>query len=417
MDLDDDEANVFKPMLEEIRQQICESDIKSEVDLEQTVSLILTIGVQELGVDDINSTLNVILKFIKENTEKFPSMVLLEYVKQCLENLSKSQRKKKDGVHFVNLSWPTDLRLVIRRLFQTFKISEDYIKCCYELCCSASKALGIIWLQADPQFAVLMTCLTSGRLRIVLESHTEIKMDQLIICLSLLEDLIQCVEDDESDLIGEKDATAISKFEQEAASYVCEFAVMTAEEVNVSHHMECFLVLYSCWWWKDPQPKILCPALPTLLTVCQFCISQRDVETASMLLINLSDFEQLCGNVLDTLLDYVRLIMPTPKAKEGIIQLTVVLEALKDRKGWFTPKAVEETEELCNSIKDPRITDSLADFRYIEYTVEHVKVFKSTIGEDLPSKIRTQHRLLRVWSDWTRSWKTISSVRNFWKWE
>lgn len=46
------------------------SDIKSEEDLEQILSLILTIGMDKLELEDINSILNVIMKYVMHHTDK-----------------------------------------------------------------------------------------------------------------------------------------------------------------------------------------------------------------------------------------------------------------------------------------------------------------------------------------------------------
>lgn len=45
-------------------------DVKSETDLEQLISLVLTIGLEELDLDDINSILSTLLKYIKNNTNE-----------------------------------------------------------------------------------------------------------------------------------------------------------------------------------------------------------------------------------------------------------------------------------------------------------------------------------------------------------
>lgn len=48
-----------------------------------------------------------------------------------------------------------------------------------------------------------MASLASGRLRIVMENAETVKMAELIACLSILEDFIRCIEDDDDDLLND----------------------------------------------------------------------------------------------------------------------------------------------------------------------------------------------------------------------
>ncbi|KAI1728478.1 tissue inhibitor of metalloproteinase domain-containing protein [Ditylenchus destructor] len=432
----DEELECFQPMLEELRQQICEGEIKSETDLEQIVTLISTIGIDQLNFDDIDSTLNVILKYIKTHTEKFPSTVLLDYIRRCLVHVSQSERRRVSKTQIFSMSWPSDLRLVVRRLLQTFKIPEEYLVFSFELCSLASQALGSPWLLSDTQFAVLIASLSSGRLRIVLQDPSDIPIQQLIHNLSLLEDLIRCVEEDESDSLDENSATSMSRSAQEAASFICEAIAKLAETMNVTTKMDYFLVLYrficvflSVGGAKIIDPQTLGAALPTLMRVCKFCINQRDADTAALLIMNLPEFEKLTESSMEIVLDYARLALPTPQSKEVLVQLTTLFDQLKDKKGWYSETSISEAENFATTVGDQRISDlisyikintanscscipitrkeaicesqwiSLAnvlgknetidDFRFTQYIVEHIKVFKSSIGDDLPTNVRT----------------------------
>ncbi|KAI1726767.1 tissue inhibitor of metalloproteinase domain-containing protein [Ditylenchus destructor] len=429
----DDELECFQPMLEELRQQICESEIKSELDLEQIVTLISTIGIDQLNFEDIDSTLNVVLKYIKNHTEKFPSTVLLDYIRRCLVHVSQSERRRVSKTQIVSMSWPFDLRLVVRRLLQTFKIPEEYLVFAFELCSLASQALGSPWLLSDTQFAVLLASLSSGRLRIILQDPSDIPIQQLIHNLSLLEDLIRCVEEDESDLLDESSATSMSRSAQEAASFICEAITKLAETMNVTTKMDYFLVLYrficvflSVGGAKIIDPQTLGAALPTLMRVCKFCINQRDADTAALLIMNLAEFEKLTESTMEIVLEYARLALPTPQSKEVLVQLTTLLDQLKDKKGWYSEMTISEAENFAAKVGDQQISDlishiktnscscipitrkeaicesqwislanvlgkneSIEDFRFTQYIVEHIKVFKSSIGDDLPTNVRT----------------------------
>lgn len=361
---------VFNSLLENVRQLMCERDVKSETDLEQLISLVLTIGLEELDLDDINSILSTLLKYIKNNTNEFPSLLLLSYVKKILEYMAFEHRQKLNNSAYISLSWPNDLRLIIQRFFQTFKIPEDYLIYCYDLSYLATKTIGLMWFYYDPKYAVLLASLTSGRLRIILENEQKINIEQLISCLSLLEDFMECIESDNStDYIDDNAATSISKSCQESATFICECIITFTNknsENSIARKMEYLLVVYrflcafiSIGGAKIIDQTLLSQILFILLKVCKFCIDQRDYKTSSLLLLNLNEFEQLNDNILDIILEYFRLIIPTVHFKRGLIQICSILEQLVNRKNWYTEKSLADAHNLASFVKDKRLNELL----------------------------------------------------------
>lgn len=132
-------------------------------------------------------------------------MTLLKGSAKCLELLS-TKATDRSQVHAVTLSWPRDIRLIIQRLLQTFKLrrcffrlcvllseqlisleydgssifdyiyvlAEELVVSCYDLCNLAAQVLGPKWLRSDPLFLQLIASLTSGRLRILLEDPSKV---------------------------------------------------------------------------------------------------------------------------------------------------------------------------------------------------------------------------------------------------
>lgn len=363
------DLKAFKILAEGIRQHVCSSKDKTETGLERMVSALMAIGIEPFSVDDLNSMLNSLMKFLKEHTEKFPSMTLLKGSAKCLELLS-TKATDRSQVHAVTLSWPRDIRLIIQRLLQTFKLPEELVVSCYDLCNLAAQVLGPKWLRSDPLFLQLIASLTSGRLRILLEDPSKIDYPQLIACLSLEEAFIQCIEDDTDGILDEKQATSISTSCREAANFVCEYITACTKDDAVSLDMDCSLVLYRfvCAFMAIGGAEILDKetlnsAVPTLLSVCDFCINQRDEQTAGLLLINLADVERLPDRTLATILAYTRLIIPSKQSSEGLAQVCCVMEQLVDRKGWYTRESLDEARQMAEVLNDEQFSQLIGQLK------------------------------------------------------
>lgn len=324
-------------------------------------------------LDDLNSSLNILINKIKEDTSKFPELNLLNEIKQCLECLANAPAEvlAKQRAKFVSLSWPADLRIVLSRIFRTFKIPEEYTKMAYELATVVNQSLAEDWLMSDPQFLCLLCSLSNGRLRIIMDKPSDIDMDQLIACLQLQEFFFKCVEDDR-EWMGDTDATLVSKCCQEAAAFACAYVVECAKEVNISLHMELFLVLYRyiCTFLAIGgaailEGSLLQETLPILLKVCRYCMSQRDTDSAWILLCNLPVFPQLPTEALSLLVEHTRLIYSSTgkEAQNGaLIGLTSVMEQLKDRQeDWHTTEALDQAEQLAKSSRDSRLAQMVED--------------------------------------------------------
>uniref|UniRef100_A0A914HYD1 Uncharacterized protein n=1 Tax=Globodera rostochiensis TaxID=31243 RepID=A0A914HYD1_GLORO len=278
-------------------------------------------------LDDLNSSLNVLLRTVKEDTSEFPPFDLLDEIKQCLEFLANSPKMlAKQRAEYISLSWPADLRVVLNRLFRTFKIPEEYIQSCYELSNCAAQSLGADWLKSsDAQFVRLLASLSSGRLRVLLDKPEDINMAQLIACLQLQEYFFGCVEDEQC-WMSDDDATFVAKCCQEAAAFVFSYMAICARQMsNISLHMDLFLVLYRfiCAFLSINGSAIidatlLKEGLPPLIDVCKYCLSQRDASMSWFLLGNIPDFaDPLPPDVLGLIMQYVGLSKDSSTDRDG----------------------------------------------------------------------------------------------------
>lgn len=77
------------------------------------------------------------------------------------------------------------------------------------------------------------------------------------------------------------------------------------------------------------------------------------------MLLNLNEFEQLNDNILDIILEYFRLIIPTVHFKRGLIQICSILEQLVNRKNWYTEKSLADAHNLASFVKDKRLNELL----------------------------------------------------------
>lgn len=94
-----------------------------------------------------------------------------------------------------------------------------------------------------------------------------------------------------------------------------------------------------------------------------FCINQRDEQTAGLLLINLADVERLPQGTLDTILAYTRLIIPSKQSSEGLAQVCCVMEQLVDRQGWYTRESLEEARQMAEALDDEQFTHIISQLK------------------------------------------------------
>ncbi|KAL7072436.1 hypothetical protein ACQ4LE_008769 [Meloidogyne hapla] len=199
----------------------------------------------DIVLDDLNSSLNTILDMIKDDTQQFPPIDLLEQIKDCLECLASSSPSElaSQRVRFVSLSWPADLRIVLQRIFRTFNIPEEYTRVCYKLSNFAAQCLGNDWLRSDLQFLKLLASLSSGRLLVILDEPDKVDIDQLNACLRLQEFFIGCVEDD-AEWLSDDEATFLSETCQKACTFICEYVIeCDKQSIDIPQNLNLFLTL------------------------------------------------------------------------------------------------------------------------------------------------------------------------------
>ena len=144
-------------------------------------------------LDEAVSALDQTTDLLLSNTEEFPQVEVLNFIQELIEKLTQNSSR---GVYLSsNSSWPSNLATLIKRLLQTFNISEEYIVLCFELSAGTIGLLGTRWFASTDNFPLLLCSLASGRLRIVMEEPEKIQLSLLVPLLSILEFFIDSVED------------------------------------------------------------------------------------------------------------------------------------------------------------------------------------------------------------------------------
>ena len=87
----------------------------------------------------------------------------------------------------------------------------------------------------------------------------------------------------------------------------------------------------------------------------EYCIDQRYIPLAGYLLSKITEFDLLQDNILQLILDYIKLHLSSD-AKEAVIQLSVLLEELRERKGWWTKDSLREFDNLIRDLNDLELT-------------------------------------------------------------
>lgn len=144
-------------------------------------------------LDESVSALDQTTDLLLSNTDEFPQVEVLNFIQELIEKLS--QNSSRSVYLSATASWPSNLATLIKRLLQTFKISEEYIVICYELSAGTIALLGTRWFSSNDNFPLLLCSLASGRLRIVMEEPEKIQLSLLVPLLSILEFFIDSVED------------------------------------------------------------------------------------------------------------------------------------------------------------------------------------------------------------------------------
>jgi hypothetical protein len=91
----------------------------------------------------------------------------------------------------------------------------------------------------------------------------------------------------------------------------------------------------------------------------EYCLSQRDADSAWFLLCNFPQIVDigLPAEALSLLMTYTGLVHSASGRKDSLVGLTTVMEQLKDAKGWFTEKALNDAEQMAKASQDKQLME------------------------------------------------------------
>uniref|UniRef100_A0A915BC33 Neurochondrin n=1 Tax=Parascaris univalens TaxID=6257 RepID=A0A915BC33_PARUN len=129
---------------------------------------LLRISGDLLSVNDVAEIIDVLSKTLNEVTEQLPSMILLHSITDLLKRLV-NEREYIPMDELMRYTFPSRLKVVIKRLIQTNNISDDYRMMCFILCALLVCLFDFQWFGGDPQFLILLSALTHVELRLILD--------------------------------------------------------------------------------------------------------------------------------------------------------------------------------------------------------------------------------------------------------
>ncbi|CAD5211460.1 unnamed protein product [Bursaphelenchus okinawaensis] len=361
----DSEKEKFRPLCEGIRESLCEGNGLTENDVELRLNALSHIGVQYLSVDDLNAVLNILLGFIKDNVDQFPSKTIMSFVVAGLKSLS-NVFDMDNQLNAVALSWPATLRTVIERLLRTYSIPDEYTSFAFVSGGLTSQILGPSWVVADKKLFQLLASMTSGRIRIVTEDPKKINGDELVCCFQLAETFVQAIEDEKND-INDELATAVGKSMQQMASFCCEYlGTCGKEQVVLDIGIKLAFYRFICMFASVGGLEIVSKehlngTIGALLDVFEYTISQRDHKTAGLFVMHIPDFPSLPTSTLALLLKYVQLVFPVDK-ELCVSQFSQILHDLKGRKQFFTQESLQSALTFANNIKNSEMRETISSF-------------------------------------------------------
>uniref|UniRef100_A0AC34FD37 Uncharacterized protein n=1 Tax=Panagrolaimus sp. ES5 TaxID=591445 RepID=A0AC34FD37_9BILA len=334
----------------------------NDEEFEKLFVCCIKLGVNAFSLDDAVSSLNHAMKLLLNNTDQFPSKDILKGVQELIERLTSNPQ----GALYLscNTSWTGDLLTVIKRLLQTFKISEEYISLCFEISAAMLTLFGTKWFKTGDIFSVLLCSLASGQLRMVVEEPDSINPLKLIPVISILEFFIDAV--DETDFFSDEDATKMSYHIKDACAFLFEYiAECHKQQQTISEDVMIMFYKFLCTFLSIGGIEMLSqdaltPAVEPMLNVAQSFIFQENLTMAGLFLYNLPAFKSLPQNTLDFILNYLQ-FKPGDYDKTIIFtQVSSVLEQLSGRKDFFTETSKQEAIKVAAELGDQQLSEQFA---------------------------------------------------------
>lgn len=139
------------------------------------------------------TTLDQVLALVIEDTEEFPPDEIITCIQDCLDHLTKNPQR---ALYLsAGSTWMNNLKTIILRLLQTFKIDEKYFTYSFQLASLAINVVGAKWFESDNKFPILLCSLSAGRLRIIMEEPEKVQLSSLIPILNILEFFMDSIDD------------------------------------------------------------------------------------------------------------------------------------------------------------------------------------------------------------------------------
>ncbi|VDN87424.1 unnamed protein product [Brugia pahangi] len=141
--------------------------------------------VKELDMSQIDEIMDVTSICLKKENE-LPSLDLLRVSAELL-SLIEGKAGVFIGKKLIQKNWSINFRIVIRRLLQTPAIAQatpstskeafpgQYLPVLFELSDELVSLIGSNWFESDPDFLLLLSAMSSIRLREVFHKQTSIK--------------------------------------------------------------------------------------------------------------------------------------------------------------------------------------------------------------------------------------------------
>uniref|UniRef100_A0A914YSM5 Uncharacterized protein n=1 Tax=Panagrolaimus superbus TaxID=310955 RepID=A0A914YSM5_9BILA len=334
----------------------------NDEEFEKLFVCCVKLGVNAFSLDDAVSSLNQAMKLLLRKTDQFPSKDILHGVQELIERLTSNPR----GALYLssNTSWTGDLLTVIKRLLQTFKISEEYITLCFEISAAMLILFGTKWFKTGDVFPVLLCSLASGQLRMVVEEPDSINALKLIPVISILEFFIDAV--DETDFFSDEDATKMSYHIKDACTFLFEYiAECHKQQQTISEDVMVMFYKLLCTFLSIGGMEMLSqdsvtPAIEPMMNVAQSFIMQENMTLAGLFLYNLPAFKSLPQNTLSFILNYLQL-KPADYDKTTIFaQVSSILEQLSGRKDFCTDNSKQEAIKLAAEVGDHKLSEQFA---------------------------------------------------------
>jgi len=309
-------------------------------------------------LDEAVSALDQTTDLLLSNTEEFPQIEVLNFIQELIEKLTQNPSR---GIYLSsNASWPSNLATLVKRLLQTFNISEEYIVLCFELSAGTIGLLGTRWFASTDNFPLLLCSLASGRLRIVMEEPEKIQLSLLVPLLSILEFFIDSVED--SNFFNDEIATKISYHAKEASSFLLDY-IVECKKRKKTIPKEVMLPIYKfiCAFMAIGGAELLNQeslgeASESLIGVAEDALSELDSTTAGMLIYNLPNIKKLPKSTLKLIVDYLTRARISGDPSDIIAsQVVSVLEQLKSRKDFFEEEDRNNLIKMAQELEDEKL--------------------------------------------------------------